>query len=153
MIDTSFGGVWPEARRADVAIRELVRQAWSRRTTGAEAWLSELGWPELLDYDLAANNGAWQWCASTGCDAQPCFRIFSPLAHSRRFDPRGAYIGRPLPDLARVPAALIHTPWQMAAHEQRATRCVMHRDHWAPVVDHAEARRAALARYSAVGSR
>jgi hypothetical protein len=87
---------------------------------------------ELLDYDLAVNHGGWQWSASTGCDARPWFRTFSPVAQSRHFDPRGAYIRRGLTDLARVPPALTHTPWQMAAHEPRAARCVIGRDYPAP---------------------
>ena len=69
---------------------------------------------KLLDYDLAANNGGWQWSASTGCDAQPWFRIFNPVTQSRRFDPEGAYIRRWVPELARVPDAHVHAPWEMA---------------------------------------
>ncbi|TAM52647.1 MAG: deoxyribodipyrimidine photo-lyase, partial [Burkholderiaceae bacterium] len=58
---------------------------------------------QLNDYDLAANNGGWQWAASTGCDAQPYFRIFNPVAQSQKFDPQGRFIRRYLPELARVP--------------------------------------------------
>ncbi len=49
---------------------------------------------QLNDYDLAANNGGWQWAASTGCDAQPYFRIFNPVTQSEKFDPDGAFIRR-----------------------------------------------------------
>ncbi|MFP5391614.1 MAG: cryptochrome/photolyase family protein, partial [Gammaproteobacteria bacterium] len=55
---------------------------------------------QLIDYDLAANNGGWQWAASTGCHAQPWFRVFNPLTQSRRFDPEGKFIRRYLPQLA-----------------------------------------------------
>jgi deoxyribodipyrimidine photo-lyase len=103
----------------------------------------------LLDYDLAANNGGWQWCASTGCDAQPWFRIFNPVAQSRRFDPRGAYIRRWLPELARVPDASVHAPSEMTPAEQLAAGCVIGRDYPAPVVRHGEARQRTLARYRA----
>ena len=54
----------------------------------------------LIDYELASNNGGWQWAASTGCDAQPWFRIFNPVTQSRRFDPQGKFIRRYLPQLA-----------------------------------------------------
>ena len=53
----------------------------------------------LLDFDLAANNGGWQWCASTGCDAQPWFRIVNPVTQSKRFDPDGKFIRSVLPEL------------------------------------------------------
>jgi deoxyribodipyrimidine photo-lyase len=86
---------------------------------------------KLNDYDLAANNGGWQWAASTGCDAQPWFRIFNPVTQSVKFDPRGAFIRRYLPELARLDDREIHAP----------------RD---PVVDHAEARARTLARYGAL---
>lgn len=104
---------------------------------------------KLLDYDLAANNGGWQWCASTGCDAQPWFRVFNPVTQSRRFDPKGEYIRRWLPELARVPNPRVHAPWEMTPLEQQAVRCVVGRDYPAPIVRHEEARQRTLARYRA----
>jgi len=108
---------------------------------------------KLLDYDLAANNGGWQWCASTGCDAQPWFRIFNPVTQSRRFDPEGVYIRSWIPELARVSDAAVHAPWEMGPLEQHAAGCVIGRDYPAPVVRHEEARRRTLARYGAVRAR
>jgi deoxyribodipyrimidine photo-lyase len=104
----------------------------------------------LIDFDLAANNGGWQWAASTGCDAQPYFRIFNPVSQSERFDPRGRFIRRYLPELARVGDRLIHAPWTMGREEQQACGCVIGRDYPAPVVDHAMQREKALSLYKAV---
>jgi deoxyribodipyrimidine photo-lyase len=104
----------------------------------------------LLDYDLAANNGGWQWSASTGCDAQPWFRIFNPVTQSQRFDPEGEYIRRWIPELARVPDAGVHAPWELTPIEQHAAGCVIGRDYPAPVVRHEAARQRTLARYQAV---
>ena len=101
----------------------------------------------LNDYDLAANNGGWQWAASTGCDAQPYFRIFNPVAQSERFDAEGAFIRRFLPALARVPAKYVHAPWTMPAAVQAASGCVIGRDYPPPVVDHSAQREKALALY------
>jgi deoxyribodipyrimidine photo-lyase len=108
---------------------------------------------KLLDYDLSANNGGWQWCASTGCDAQPWFRIFNPVTQSRRFDPEGVHIRRWIPELARVSDAAVHAPWEMGPLEQQAAGCVIGRDYPAPVVRHEEARQRTLARYGAVRAR
>jgi deoxyribodipyrimidine photo-lyase len=102
---------------------------------------------QLNDFDLAANNGNWQWAASTGCDAQPYFRIFNPLAQSRKFDAQGEYIRRWLPELANVPVKFIHAPWTLGPVEQAARGCVIGRDYPAPVVDHAVQRERALALY------
>jgi len=99
---------------------------------------------KLLDYDLASNNGGWQWAASTGCDAQPWFRIFNPVTQSRRFDPDGAYIRRWVAELASVPAQSIHEPWSADPAVLAASGVVVGRDYPAPIVDHAEARTAAL---------
>ncbi len=104
----------------------------------------------LNDFDLAQNNGGWQWAASTGCDAQPYFRFFNPVTQSQRFDPKGRFIRRYLPELERVPDALIHAPWAMSAAEQQASGCVIGRDYPAPVVDHAAQREKALALYGRV---
>ncbi|MBK8739778.1 MAG: deoxyribodipyrimidine photo-lyase [Betaproteobacteria bacterium] len=101
----------------------------------------------LNDYDLAANNGGWQWAASTGCDAQPYFRIFNPVTQSERFDPDGAYIRRHVPELAALPAKHIHAPWTLAPVLQHDLGVVIGRDYPYPVVDHAAARKFALALY------
>jgi deoxyribodipyrimidine photo-lyase len=101
----------------------------------------------LNDFDLAANNGGWQWAASTGCDAQPYFRIFNPVTQSEKFDPRGEFIRRYVPELARVPDRHIHSPWTMRPVDQEAAGCVIGRDYPAPVVDHDAARRITLERY------
>jgi deoxyribodipyrimidine photo-lyase len=108
---------------------------------------------KLLDYDLAANNGGWQWSASTGCDAQPWFRIFNPVTQSRRFDPEGAYIRRWVPELAHVPDAQVHAPWEMGPVDQQAAGCIIGRDYPAPVVRHEDARQRTLARYGAARAR
>ena len=101
----------------------------------------------LNDYDLAANVGNWQWAASTGCDAQPYFRIFNPVTQSQRFDAAGRFIRTMLPALARVPEAFIHAPWTMPPAVQAAAGCAIGRDYPAPVVDHAVQRERALALY------
>ena len=103
----------------------------------------------LNDYDLAANNGGWQWAASTGCDAQPWFRIFNPVTQSKKFDADGRFIRRYLPELAGVPQRFVHAPWEMAEGQQRACGCVVGTDYPAPIVDHAEARSRTLARFEA----
>ena len=105
---------------------------------------------KLNDYDLAANNGGWQWAASTGCDAQPWFRVFNPVTQSRKFDPRGDFIRRYVPELARVPQPYVHEPWTMDAAARRASGCSPGENYPLPLVDHAEARRRTLARYAAI---
>jgi deoxyribodipyrimidine photo-lyase len=106
---------------------------------------------QLLDFDLAANNGGWQWSASTGCDAQPWFRIFNPVTQSERFDPEGKFIRRYVPELANCPARFIHAPWKLTLEEQQRLGIVIGKDYPAPLVDHAAARAMTLARYKQVG--
>jgi len=103
----------------------------------------------LLDYDLAANSGGWQWAASVGCDAQPWFRIFNQVTQSEKFDPQGRFIRRYLPELAAVPDAFIHAPWALPAREQARIGVIVGRTYPAPIVDHAAQRVRALALFKA----
>jgi deoxyribodipyrimidine photo-lyase len=105
---------------------------------------------KLNDFDLAANNGGWQWSASTGCDAQPYFRIFNPVSQSQRFDPQGRFIRRYLPELARLPDELIHAPWLARPVDQAAAGIDCEGVYPPPIVDHALARQRTLARFAKV---
>ncbi len=104
----------------------------------------------LNDFDLAANNGGWQWAASTGCDAQPYFRIFNPVAQSERFDAGGKFIRRYLPQLANLPDKLIHAPWLARPIDLAAAGIELGRDYPNPVVAHDLARQRTLARFAVV---
>ncbi|WP_295855833.1 deoxyribodipyrimidine photo-lyase [uncultured Xylophilus sp.] len=104
----------------------------------------------LNDYELSSNNGNWQWAASTGCDAQPWFRIFNPVTQSRRFDLQGKFIRRYLPQLAKLSDDAIHAPWTATPVELEAAGLVIGEHYPPPVVDHAAARDKTLARYGAV---
>jgi deoxyribodipyrimidine photo-lyase len=105
---------------------------------------------QLNDFDLSANNGGWQWAASSGCDAQPYFRIFNPVTQSERFDPAGRFIRRYLPELAAVPDKFIHAPWRMSLSEQLACGVRIGRETPPPLVEHDQARLRTLQRYAVV---
>ncbi len=139
---------WTEARTGyplvDAAMRQLnqtgymhnrlrmVVASFLTKDLGLDWRLGERYFAEhLIDFDLAANNGGWQWAASSGCDAQPYFRIFNPTSQSEKFDPKGKFIRRYMPELASLSDKEIHVPKN-------------------PVVDHAEARAKTLERYAVV---
>ena len=105
---------------------------------------------KLIDFDLASNNGGWQWAASTGCDAQPYFRIFNPVTQSERFDAEGRFIRRYVPEIAALDGREIHAPWRVPPAVQQAKGVVIGRDYPPPIVDHAAARAQALALYQSV---
>lgn len=98
---------------------------------------------QLADGDYAANNGGWQWAASTGTDAAPYFRIFNPTTQGERFDADGEFIRRWLPELKTVPPKAIHQPWVWA--DKQGVKL----DYPRPIVDHKQARSATLAAYEA----
>jgi deoxyribodipyrimidine photo-lyase len=104
----------------------------------------------LNDFDLAANNGGWQWASSSGCDAQPYFRIFNPTSQSEKFDPEGKFIRKYVPALAKLPNSAIHAPWLAKPLELEAAGVVLGKDYPYPIVDHAEARAKTLERYAVV---
>jgi len=103
----------------------------------------------LVDGDPAQNAGNWQWVAGTGADAAPYFRIFNPIAQSRRFDAQGAYVRTWVPELAGLDDAAIHAPWEVPPLELAAAGVVLGETYPAPIVDHAAARERTLAAYSA----
>jgi deoxyribodipyrimidine photo-lyase len=156
---------WCEGRTGfplvDAGMRQLRREGWmhnrARLVVGSfltkdlgidwrcgERWFMRL----LVDGDEANNNGNWQWIASVGTDPAPAFRrIFNPARQQERHDPDGGYVRRYVPELRDVPAEHLAEPWTMPEAVQREAGCVIGTDYPEPIVDHAEARRAALERY------
>jgi len=96
-------------------------------------------WDTLLDADLANNSASWQWVAGCGADAAPYFRIFNPLLQGEKFDPKGDYVKRWIPELAGIPVKWIHSPWLAPNFVNTA--------YPVPIVDHSIARQIALERY------
>ena len=103
---------------------------------------------QLVDGDVILNNGGWQWSASTGADPQPWFRIFNPVTQSQKFDPKGDYIKRYLPELSNVPEKYIHEPWKMSVEEQKKYKVIIGKDYPFPIVDHKEQRLRSLELYN-----
>jgi deoxyribodipyrimidine photo-lyase len=95
---------------------------------------------QLLDADVAANNGNWQWCAATGTDAMRGYRIFNPVLQSKKFDPEGLYIRKYLPELAKVSTRWIHEPHLMSYADQSRAACRIGPEYPLPIVDHMQAR-------------
>ncbi|MEP6854926.1 MAG: deoxyribodipyrimidine photo-lyase [Pedococcus sp.] len=149
---------WKEGRTGypvvDAAMRQLLTEGWmhNRLRMVTASFLTKdlhVWWPvgarhfldRLLDGDIASNNHGWQWVAGTGTDASPYFRVFNPVTQGQRFDPRGDYVRRYVPELAHIPGKAVHEPWK---HDEGYTH-----GYPQPIVDHAEERREALRRYEA----
>jgi deoxyribodipyrimidine photo-lyase len=105
-----------------------------------EAWF----WDTLVDADPANNAANWQWVAGTGADASPFFRIFNPVTQGEKFDPRGEYVRRWVPELATLPDRDIHTPWTASADVLADAGVRLGDTYPAPIVEHAAARARAL---------
>jgi deoxyribodipyrimidine photo-lyase len=156
---------WTEGRTGfplvDAGMRQLRREGWMHnrvRLLAGSFLTKDLGidWRRgedwfmrmLLDGDQASNNGNWQWIASVGVDPQPAFRrIYNPSLQQERFDPDGRYVRRYVPELAGVPDEYLAEPWRMPREEQERAGCRIGRDYPGPIVDHKQARQAALDRY------
>ena len=158
---------WCEGRTGyplvDAAMRQLNQTGWMHnrlRMVVSSFLIKDLGidWRrgeayfarQLIDFDLAANNGGWQWAASSGCDAQPYFRIFNPTSQSEKFDAQGKFIRRYVPELAALPDAALHAPWMARPIDLAAAGIELGRHYPRPIVQHDVARAETLARYAVV---
>ncbi|WP_022723378.1 deoxyribodipyrimidine photo-lyase [Rhodopseudomonas sp. B29] len=105
-------------------------------------------WDTLVDADPGSNPANWQWVAGCGADAAPYFRVFNPVLQGEKFDPKGDYVRRYVPELAGLPPALIHQPWDATPVELAAAGVTLGDNYPAPIVDHKAARQRALAAYA-----
>jgi deoxyribodipyrimidine photo-lyase len=105
---------------------------------------------KLNDFDLSANNGGWQWASSSGCDAQPYFRIFNPTSQSEKFDSDGKFIRKYLPQLSKLPNSALHEPWNAKPIDLQSATVTLGSTYPNPIVNHAQAREKTLLRYAVV---
>ncbi len=130
---------WMPNRLRMITASFLVKHLLQNWTLGA-AWF----WDTLIDADLANNTLGWQWIAGCGADAAPFFRIFAPVTQGEKLDPKGEYVRRWVPELAKVPARFIHAPWSAPFEVLGRAEVVLGKTYPHPIVDHATARENAL---------
>jgi deoxyribodipyrimidine photo-lyase len=111
-------------------------------------WGEAYFWDRLVDADKPANVGGWQWCASTGADPQPYFRVFNPATQGKRFDPDGRFVRTWVPEVRRLPDRYLHVPAELPPAIALSLGFRLDREYPAPIVDHAERRARALDIYA-----
>jgi deoxyribodipyrimidine photo-lyase len=107
-------------------------------------------WDTLVDADLANNTLGWQWVSGCGADAAPYFRIFNPVSQGPKFDATGGYVRRWVHELASLPNAWIHQPWDAPAQVLATAGVALGRTYPLPMIDHAVARARALTAFARV---
>ena len=159
---------WQQGRTGypivDAAMRQLQRTGWvhNRARMIVASFLTKhllLPWQAggrwfrdaLVDADLASNVASWQWAAGCGTDAVPYFRIYNPVRQGEHFDPDGAYVRAHVPELAGLPAEVIHRPWEATAEQLAAAGVRLGETYPERIVDHAAARARALDAFAAIG--
>ncbi|MCF8482614.1 MAG: DNA photolyase family protein [Rhodospirillum sp.] len=153
---------WTQGRTGypivDASLRELWHTGWMHnriRMIAASFLIKDLlvpwqegerwFWDTLVDACPANNAAGWQWVAGCGADAAPFFRIFNPVTQSQKFDPKGLYLRRWLPELAALPDAALHAPWTAAPLELASAKVRLGETYPHPIIDHGQARKRALA--------
>jgi deoxyribodipyrimidine photo-lyase len=111
-----------------------------------EAWF----WDTLCDADPANNAASWQWVAGSGADAAPYFRIFNPFGQGEKFDAKGDYVRRYVPEIAGLPDDLIHTPWLAPPHILARAGVRLDETYPRPIIDHDFARARALEAFKSI---
>ena len=107
-------------------------------------------WDTLVDADLASNTMGWQWCAGSGADAAPYFRIFNPVTQGERFDGSGDYVRKWVPELAHIPKKFLHKPSEAPAEVLKEAGVVLDENYPPPMVDLKQSRQAALDAYKEI---
>jgi deoxyribodipyrimidine photo-lyase len=136
---------WMHNRARMVTASFLVKDLLAPWQDG-EAWF----WDTLVDADLANNAASWQWVAGCGADAAPYFRVFNPVLQGQKFDPEGDYVRRWVPELAKLPTADLHAPWQASALTLSDAGVRLGENYPRPMIEHGDARRRALAAYDQI---
>ncbi len=139
---------WMHNRVRMIVASFLVKHLRLPWTQGA-AWF----WDTLVDADLASNTLGWQWTAGCGADAAPYFRVFAPVLQGVKFDPNGDYVRRWVPELAKLPTAHLHAPWEAPPEVLGEAGVRLGGNYPRPLVDHAQARAAALAAFKQLRGR
>jgi deoxyribodipyrimidine photo-lyase len=158
---------WQQGRTGypivDAGMRELWRTGWMhnrvRMIVGSflvkhllidwrrgEEWF----WDTLVDADPASNAASWQWVAGSGADAAPYFRIFNPISQGEKFDPEGSYVRFNVPELATLPASIIHRPWDGKPFELRAAGVKLGDSYPVALIEHDKARVRALDAFKSI---
>jgi deoxyribodipyrimidine photo-lyase len=107
-------------------------------------------WDTLVDADLASNSMGWQWTAGCGADAAPYFRIFNPILQGERFDPKGEYVRRWVPELSALPSRFIHKPWEVGDSKLADIGVKLGNDYPYPMVDLKASREQALKAFGVI---
>jgi len=144
----------------DAGMRELYETGWMHnrlRMVTASFLVKHLRihWQEgekyfrdcLLDFNEANNIAGWQWVAGCGADAAPYFRIFNPILQGERFDPQGDYVKKWIPELFNIPKKFIHKPWEL---NENIKDFEIGKNYPKPIVNHEEARNAALTAFKSL---
>ena len=138
---------WMHNRVRMIVASFLVKHLLQPWQDGA-AWF----WDTLVDADLANNSAGWQWVAGCGMDAAPYFRVFNPMIQGEKFDGDGTYVRRWVPEIAGLPDAYIHAPWEAPPLVLSEAKVRLGTTYPAPIVDHKPARDRALAAFKSIRS-
>ena len=149
MIDSGMRELWHTGymhNRIRMLVGSFLVKHLQLHWSHGEEWF----WDTLLDADMANNTTSWQWISGSGADAAPYFRIFNPISQGPKFDPNGDYVRKWCPELSKLPNKLLHAPHEATKDELQDAGIELGKDYPAPMVDHKQAREAALDGYEVV---
>lgn len=160
---------WKEGKTGypivDAGMRQLLQSGWMHNRVrmivasflikdGLIHWKEGVKWFEeqLVDADMANNTLGWQWSAGSGPNANPFFRVFSPVLQGEKYDPEGEYVKKYVPELSRLPKKWIHRPWEAPEEVLLKAQVKIGKTFPKPIVDHKEARKIALQEFKNLSS-